>query len=134
MLKNHNHSHPAAAQWGGKLRKGQASAVDWSRGSSKLNIAPLTCSSSTQTPFRQSFFGFQKRQHEEQQFYPANNFIFYRACAGDEGLRACGHHGCVMESSRTLLSGQDRMNFPESSHRSADFSQGSREMLPPWGI
>lgn len=60
MLKSHNYSHHAVCmscrvQRGGKLRKGQARALDHSWRCARFNIAPLTCSYSTQTPFRQSF-------------------------------------------------------------------------------
>lgn len=48
MLKSHNHSHPAAAQRGGKQREGQARASDQSWSSAKFNITPLTCANTLQ--------------------------------------------------------------------------------------
>jgi len=43
-----------------------------------------------------------------------------------------GCHSCAMESSRALRAEQNRMNFPGNSHRFADYSQGSWDMLPLW--
>jgi len=85
MLKSHNHSHSAPAQEGGKLREGQARALDQSRDSARVNIASVICSYSVQMPFRRRFFGFQEWQRETQRLYTANNFIFYRDWARDAG-------------------------------------------------
>lgn len=147
VLKSHNHSHPATARWGGKLRKGQARALDWSRGSARFNIAPLTCSCSVQTPFRQSFFGFQEWQQEEQQFYTANNFLLYRDCARDEGwqhqkyLHACF---CLQRATAAVATAvlwkatgvweqsKTGWTFLGSPTDLLIFSQGSWDMFPLW--